>query len=132
MKYIYILYSDKIRQAYFGSTSLNLNRRLQFHKNDNRRKFNLSCSNILDQDDFKIDKLFEFDNISKSQIEKLESQLIIQYKNNCFFFNNKVYKIVNISIPYVKERFLCPCGCENEITKNKIIKHLKINKKLIC
>ena len=76
MKYIYILYSDKLKEAYIGSTSLKLKRRLCFHKNDNRRNFNLTCSNILSTDDFCIDKISSFEDISRTELEKLESELI--------------------------------------------------------
>jgi hypothetical protein len=132
MKYIYILYSDNLQQGYIGSTSLNLKRRLCFHKNDNRRNYGLSCCNILNEQDCKINKIFSFDDISKTNLEKLESQIIKQYKNCIYTFNNKQYKIVNKLIPYSSERFKCECGCGKELTKTTIRKHIKninINKK---
>ena len=125
MKYIYILYSDNLKEGYIGSTSLNLKRRLWFHKNDNRRQFNLSCCNILNEEDCKISKIFSFEDISKTNLEKLESQFIKQYKNGIFTFKNKEYKIVNKIIPYRFERFKCTCGCEKELVKTTIRKHLK-------
>ena len=126
MKYIYILYSDKLKQAYIGSTGLKLKRRLQFHKNDNRRNFNLTCSNILNTDDYCMDKILEFEDISRSELEKIESEFIKQYKNNYYTFNSKTYNLVNKQIPYTNKRYLCSCGCEKQVTVSTIKKHLKI------
>ena len=129
MKYIYILYSDILKEGYIGSTSLDLKRRLCFHKNDNRRKYGLTCSNILSSSDFCIDKILSFDEISRTELEKLESQFIKQYKNSFFMFNNKIYKIVNQHIPYANKRTLCSCGCNQELVHRTIRKHLKNNNK---
>ena len=125
MKYIYILYSDNIQKAYIGSTSLNLKRRLCFHKNDNRRNYGLSCSEILNQKDYKIDKIISFDEMSKPNLEKIESQFIQKYKNGIYSFNNKLYNIVNKQNPYKNKRYMCSCGCEKELIKKTIRKHLK-------
>ena len=126
MKYIYILYSDSLGEAYIGSTSLKLKRRLCFHHNDNRRNYGLSCSNILRQNDCCIDEIFSFNDISKTTLEMLESQLIRQYKNSFFTFKNNNYRIINKSIPYNQSRYSCTCGCNKELVSSTIRKHLKI------
>lgn len=125
MKYIYILYSNSLAEAYIGSTSLKLKRRLCFHHNDNRRNYGLTCSNILRQNDCCIDIILSFDDISKTNLEMLEAQLIKQYKNSFFIFKNNIYKIVNKIIPYNQSRSLCSCGCNKELVISSIRKHLK-------
>ncbi len=97
---------------------------MAFHKNNNNRK-KLTCNYILNQKDYKIDMIFSFDDISKTNLEIMETKIIKYYKNKLFCFKNKHYKIINKSLPYVNKRFLCTCGCNKELIKKTILKHLK-------
>jgi hypothetical protein len=124
---IYILYSDILKQGYIGSTTLKLNRRLTFHKNDYKKKFNLSCTEILSKEDYKIDEVCRLDE-EKTYLDllKLESDYIFDhYKNKKLFtFKNNDYEIVNKKLAFKNPKFLCEC-CNKYLTKKTIKKHNK-------
>ncbi len=129
MKYIYFLYSENLNEGYFGSSSIPLNRRFAFHKNDSK-KGALSCIKLFEQEDVKIEPILTFnDFISKMNLEKIEHHYIEHYYKNkqIFYFKNNHYRILNKRLSYVNKREFCNCGCSQFLTKQTIKKHLNNN-----
>ena len=132
MKYIYIIYSDKGKVAYIGSTCDTLKKRLTYHKCDVKKtRFRISSREVLQFEDYKIDFIHEFENdiINDYNLLKIEHNLIDKYyykntyNNKNYKFKNNNYRIVNKRRPCTADRFICPC-CQKLLTMRQIKYHL--------